>query len=85
MAEELPKDGRVMLRLGMTNPPYMLQHLDAVAEVWEGRAFVSFIYALINPWAHVYYNSIEIISTKCLIICASANVFSNILPHAYRS
>ena len=34
MADALPRDGSVMLRLGMTNPPYMLQHLEAVAEVW---------------------------------------------------
>ena len=33
MAAVLPRDGRTMLRLGMTNPPYMLQHLDAIAEV----------------------------------------------------
>jgi threonylcarbamoyladenosine tRNA methylthiotransferase CDKAL1 len=29
----LPDDQRVMLRVGMTNPPYILAHLDAVAEV----------------------------------------------------
>jgi hypothetical protein len=29
----LPPDGRTMLRLGMTNPPFILEHLDAVAEV----------------------------------------------------
>jgi threonylcarbamoyladenosine tRNA methylthiotransferase CDKAL1 len=29
----LPSDGRTMLRLGMTNPPYMLEHLEAVAQV----------------------------------------------------
>ena len=37
MADALPRDGSVMLRLGMTNPPYMLQHLEAVAEVCEDR------------------------------------------------
>lgn len=29
----LPPDGRTMLRLGMTNPPFILEHLDAIAEV----------------------------------------------------
>ena len=29
----LPADGRTMLRLGMTNPPFILEHLEAVAEV----------------------------------------------------
>ncbi|GBG77947.1 hypothetical protein CBR_g25878 [Chara braunii] len=30
---ELPTDGRTMLRVGMTNPPYILQHLEAIAEI----------------------------------------------------
>lgn len=29
----LPTDGAVMLRLGMTNPPFILRHLQAVAKV----------------------------------------------------
>lgn len=29
----LPPDGRTMLRLGMTNPPFILEHLQDVAEV----------------------------------------------------
>lgn len=29
----LPPDGRTMLRVGMTNPPFILEHLDAIAEV----------------------------------------------------
>ncbi|KAG1666851.1 hypothetical protein FOA52_009475 [Chlamydomonas sp. UWO 241] len=33
MVDVLPPDGRTMLRLGMTNPPYMLQHVEAVAGV----------------------------------------------------
>ena len=49
MADALPRDGSVMLRLGMTNPPYMLQHLEAVAEVWcvvgEGRHDQSALHA----------------------------------------
>lgn len=30
VTESLPLDGRTMLRIGMTNPPYILQHLDAI-------------------------------------------------------
>ena len=33
LASELPKEGNVCLRLGMTNPPYILQHLEAIAQV----------------------------------------------------
>ncbi len=29
----LPNDGRTMLRVGMTNPPFILEHLPAIAEV----------------------------------------------------
>lgn len=29
----LPQDGRTMLRLGMTNPPFILEHLEEMAEV----------------------------------------------------
>mmetsp|Transcript_9501 Transcript_9501/g.57951 ORF Transcript_9501/g.57951 Transcript_9501/m.57951 type:complete len:587 (+) Transcript_9501:1426-3186(+) len=29
---ELPIDGRTMLRVGMTNPPFILEHLDAIAK-----------------------------------------------------
>jgi threonylcarbamoyladenosine tRNA methylthiotransferase CDKAL1 len=33
LVEVLPADGRTMLRIGMTNPPFILEHLDAIAEV----------------------------------------------------
>ena len=32
LVSRLPMDGSVMLRLGMTNPPYILKHLDSVAQ-----------------------------------------------------
>ena len=41
----LPTDGSVMLRLGMTNPPYILAHLDAVAEAMRHPS----VYA----WMHI--------------------------------
>jgi len=31
LIRELPLDGRVMLRVGMTNPPFILEHLPAIA------------------------------------------------------
>lgn len=33
LVAELPKDGSVMLRIGMTNPPYILEHLEDIAEI----------------------------------------------------
>lgn len=33
IAAELPLDGSTMLRIGMTNPPYILEHLKEIANV----------------------------------------------------
>jgi threonylcarbamoyladenosine tRNA methylthiotransferase CDKAL1 len=43
----LPADGRTMLRLGMTNPPFILEHLTAVAEVLYRRQT---LLALLHPF-----------------------------------
>ena len=34
---ELPLNGKTMMRVGMTNPPYMLQHLEAIAGTYVTR------------------------------------------------
>ena len=31
IVEVLPEEGDVMLRVGMTNPPYILEHLEGIA------------------------------------------------------
>mmetsp|Transcript_38917 Transcript_38917/g.110147 ORF Transcript_38917/g.110147 Transcript_38917/m.110147 type:complete len:352 (+) Transcript_38917:232-1287(+) len=31
LISQLPKDGQTMLRIGMTNPPYILEHLEDIA------------------------------------------------------
>ncbi|KAF6265384.1 CDK5 regulatory subunit-associated protein 1-like 1-like protein [Scenedesmus sp. NREL 46B-D3] len=43
-AAVLPPDGRTMLRLGMTNPPFILEHLDAVAEVLRHPCVFSYLH-----------------------------------------
>ena len=40
----LPDDGSCMLRLGMTNPPYILAHLDAVAEAMRHPSVYAFLH-----------------------------------------
>jgi threonylcarbamoyladenosine tRNA methylthiotransferase CDKAL1 len=40
----LPTDGSCMLRLGMTNPPYILAHLDAVAEAMHHPSVYAFLH-----------------------------------------
>ncbi len=44
VVRELPADQSVMLRVGMTNPPYMLQHLDAIARALNHPSVFSFLH-----------------------------------------
>ena len=44
VVDELPTDRSVMLRLGMTNPPYMLSHLDAIARALNHPCVFSFLH-----------------------------------------
>ena len=41
---ELPQDGRCMLRIGMTNPPFILEHLDGIAEALSHPACFSYLH-----------------------------------------
>ncbi|KAL2653651.1 hypothetical protein R1flu_021779 [Riccia fluitans] len=44
LAAELPEDRSTMLRIGMTNPPYILQHLEAIAEALRHPCIYSFLH-----------------------------------------
>ncbi|CAK9186988.1 unnamed protein product, partial [Ilex paraguariensis] len=41
---ELPLDGSTMLRIGMTNPPYILEHLKGIADVLCHPCVYSFLH-----------------------------------------
>ncbi|KAG9130006.1 hypothetical protein Leryth_027016 [Lithospermum erythrorhizon] len=41
---ELPSDGSTMLRIGMTNPPYILEHLKEIAEVLRHPCVYTFLH-----------------------------------------
>ncbi|XP_057469805.1 uncharacterized protein LOC130758852 isoform X2 [Actinidia eriantha] len=41
---ELPSDGSTMLRIGMTNPPYILEHLEDIADVLRHPCVYSFLH-----------------------------------------
>lgn len=41
---ELPPDGSTMLRIGMTNPPFILEHLKEIAEVLCHPCVYSFLH-----------------------------------------
>lgn len=41
---ELPSDGRTMLRIGMTNPPFILEHLEEIADALSHPACFSYLH-----------------------------------------
>lgn len=44
IAAVLPSDGSTMLRIGMTNPPYILEHLKDIADVLSHPCVYSFLH-----------------------------------------
>lgn len=44
MLKLLPEDGRTMLRVGMTNPPYILEHLPEVARCLAHPACFAYLH-----------------------------------------
>ncbi|KAL3845649.1 hypothetical protein ACJIZ3_003052 [Penstemon smallii] len=44
LVAELPSDGSTMLRIGMTNPPYILEHLKEIAEILSHPCVYSFLH-----------------------------------------
>jgi threonylcarbamoyladenosine tRNA methylthiotransferase CDKAL1 len=44
LIKELPEDGRTMLRVGMTNPPFILEHLDAISEALRHPLCFSYLH-----------------------------------------
>ena len=41
---ELPADGRTMLRVGMTNPPFILEHLEAISTALNHPSVFSYLH-----------------------------------------
>ncbi|XP_027353619.1 threonylcarbamoyladenosine tRNA methylthiotransferase [Abrus precatorius] len=44
LVAELPADASTMLRIGMTNPPYILEHLKEIAEILQHPCVYSFLH-----------------------------------------
>lgn len=53
----LPTDGSVMLRVGMTNPPYILQHLDAMAAALKHPSVFSYLHVPVQSGMHCTWNA----------------------------
>jgi tRNA A37 methylthiotransferase MiaB len=44
LVKELPSDRSTMLRIGMTNPPFILEHLKEIAEVLNHPCVYTFLH-----------------------------------------
>lgn len=44
LVDVLPKDRSCMLRIGMTNPPYILKHLESIAAILNHPCVYSFLH-----------------------------------------
>lgn len=60
---ELPLDGSAMLRIGMTNPPYILEHLKEIADVLCHPCVYSFLHVPVQSGS----DSILSVSLNCII------------------
>lgn len=53
---ELPTDGSTMLRIGMTNPPYILEHLKEIAEALRHPCVYSFLHVPVQSGSDTVLN-----------------------------
>lgn len=60
IVSELPPDGGTMLRIGMTNPPYILEHLKEMADVLRHPCVYSFLHVPVQSGS----DAILSVSTK---------------------
>ena len=49
LSDALPADGRLGLRVGMTNPPFILEHLPRVAEALRHPHVFSYLHVPVSP------------------------------------
>lgn len=53
---ELPPDASTMLRIGMTNPPFILEHLKEIAEVLRHPCVYSFLHVPVQSGSDAVLN-----------------------------
>jgi len=58
LVDALPDQG-VMLRVGMTNPPYMLEHLEAIAEILRSPKVFSFLHVPVQAGSNKVLDSMR--------------------------
>lgn len=65
---ELPLDGSTMLRIGMTNPPYILEHLKEIADVLYHPCVYSFLHVPVQSGS----DSILTVSAELTTVAVSS-------------
>ena len=85
---ELPPDASTMLRIGMTNPPFILEHLKEIAEALRHPCVYSFLHVPVQSGS----DAVLAVSTKhtCLFLVnigrqIIADAFASLLRHYYVS
>ena len=56
IVSELPPDASTMLRIGMTNPPFILEHLKEIAEVLRHPCVYSFLHVPVQSGSDAVLN-----------------------------
>lgn len=56
---ELPPDGSTMLRIGMTNPPFILEHLKEIAAVLRHPCVYSFLHVPVQSGSDAVLNAMN--------------------------
>lgn len=60
---ELPSDRSTMLRIGMTNPPYILENLKDIADILCHPCVYSFLHVPVQSGSDVILNVSEVAIT----------------------
>lgn len=68
IVEALPSNGSTMLRIGMTNPPYILEHLKEIAHILCHPCVYSFLHVPVQSGS-------DAILTVSHTICKNYNFF----------
>ncbi|EFJ44304.1 hypothetical protein VOLCADRAFT_64943 [Volvox carteri f. nagariensis] len=55
----LPPDGRTMLRVGMTNPPYVLEHLEALSAALRHPCVFSYLHVPVQSGSDAVLDSMK--------------------------
>lgn len=60
LTAELPADGRVRLRVGMTNPPFILEHLPAIAAALRHPYVFSYLHIPVQVRRRVHEHVLRV-------------------------